>query len=423
MFETEEVKERVILIAVDTGRGEDVEASLEELSLLAETAGAETVGKLVQNREKVHPGTYIGKGKMAELKELILLTEADTVISDDELSPAQLSNLEEELMTKVIDRTVLILDIFAAHANTKEGKIQVELAQLKYRASRLIGLGRSLSRMGGKSTGLGIGNKGPGEKKLELDRRSIKDRMTFLYKEIKDIARAREVIRKQRQRNAAPVIAIVGYTNAGKSTLLNALTDAKVLSEDKLFATLDPTTRNYELENGQTILFTDTVGFINKLPHHLIEAFRSTLEEARYADLILHVVDCSDTEYMKHMDVVYETLHKLGAEDKPVITAFNKIDLLPQAEENVLKDEKSKRLVRISAKKGIGLEELIDVIEEVLNAGFVSFEKTFPYEDAGLIQMIRKHGQLFTEEYREGGIFVSASVPHELVGSLLKEKE
>ena len=291
MIETRERKERVILIAVDLGDGTEVEASLAELAELADTAGAETVGTLIQNREAVHAGTYIGKGKIEELRELIHLYEADTVISDDELSPAQIGNLQEELGCKVIDRTVLILDIFAAHASTSEGKLQVELAQLRYRASRLTGLGKSLSRIGGGAAGSsgGIGTRGPGEKKLELDRRLIRERISMLNRQLKSVVATRETMRKQRLNNGSKVVAIVGYTNAGKSTLLNALTHSDVLEEDMLFATLDPTTRSYELENGQKILFTDTVGFINKLPHHLIQAFRSTLEEARYADMILHV--------------------------------------------------------------------------------------------------------------------------------------
>ena len=288
MIETRERKERVILIAVDLGDGTEVEASLAELAELADTAGAETVGTLIQNREAVHAGTYIGKGKIEELRELIHLYEADTVISDDELSPAQIGNLQEELGCKVIDRTVLILDIFAAHASTSEGKLQVELAQLRYRASRLTGLGKSLSRIGGGAAGSsgGIGTRGPGEKKLELDRRLIRERISMLNRQLKSVVATRETMRKQRLNNGSKVVAIVGYTNAGKSTLLNALTHSDVLEEDMLFATLDPTTRSYELENGQKILFTDTVGFINKLPHHLIQAFRSTLEEARYADMI-----------------------------------------------------------------------------------------------------------------------------------------
>ena len=406
MIETRERKERVILIAVDLGDGTEVEASLAELAELADTAGAETVGTLIQNREAVHAGTYIGKGKIEELRELLHLYEADTVISDDELSPAQIGNLQEELGCKVIDRTVLILDIFAAHASTSEGKLQVELAQLRYRASRLTGLGKSLSRIGGGAAGSsgGIGTRGPGEKKLELDRRLIRERISMLNRQLKSVVATRD-------------------TNAGKSTLLNALTHSDVLEEDMLFATLDPTTRSYELENGQKILFTDTVGFINKLPHHLIQAFRSTLEEARYADMILHVVDCSDEHYETHMNVVYETLKNLEVQDKPVLTVFNKIDRLQAEGKSVdpllFKDAKSKDVQLLSAKKKQGFDELLEKIEKILNEDFVRIEKTFSYQEAGKIQIIREYGRLDTEEYRDDGIYVEAAVPAAYVGKVM----
>lgn len=364
MYDTLEQKERIILLAVEFDNRYDINTSLDELEELVTAAGADTVGRLIQKREKIHSATYIGKGKIEELSELILSTEADTVLCDDELSPAQLGNLEKILQVKVIDRTVLILDIFASRAQTREGKIQVELAQLHYRSSHLVGLRNSLSRLGGTSAGIGIGNKGPGEKKLELDRRLIQDRMTRLRKEIKDIARAREVARKQRERNAIPIIAIVGYTNSGKSTLLNNLTKADVYAEDQLFATLDTTTRGYQLDNGQKVLLTDTVGFINKLPHHLIDAFRSTLEEAKYADIILHVVDISNANYETRMSIVYDTLKRLGVSGKPIITAFNKIDkILSGVEETIYKDEKSDAAVRISAKNRIGFDELWKIIK------------------------------------------------------------
>ncbi|MEG1993062.1 MAG: GTPase HflX, partial [Acetivibrio sp.] len=289
LHEIEQEPEKIILVGVSLHEKDDTEESLNELEELAKTAGAVTVAKIIQKRESIHPGSYIGKGKMIEVKALLDELGATTVVCDDELSPAQIKNLEIELEAKVIDRTVMILDIFAGRACTREGKIQVELAQLKYRSSRLIGLGKSLSRLGG-----GIGTKGPGEKKLEMDRRLIRDRISQLNRELDEVKQARETTRKQRSKNPVPVAAIVGYTNAGKSTLLNTLTNAGVLEEDKLFATLDPTTRNLVLESGQQLLITDTVGFIRKLPHHLIDAFRSTLEEAKYADIILHVVDSAN---------------------------------------------------------------------------------------------------------------------------------
>lgn len=403
----EEMEEKLILVSVEEDSRDDTEECLKELEELAKTAGASVVGVLIQKREKVHPGTYIGKGKIEELSVLVREKGATGVVCDDELSPAQLKNLEEALEIKVIDRTVMILDIFAKHATTREGNIQVELAQLRYRSSRLTGLGSSLSRLGG-----GIGTRGPGEKKLEMDRRLIRERISILKKELEGIKKARETARKQRSNNPVPLVAIVGYTNAGKSTLLNTLTDAGVLEEDKLFATLDPTTRNLELESGQQVLFTDTVGFIRKLPHHLIEAFRSTLEEAKYADVILHVVDSSNPSAYTHMHTVYETLEMLGAGDKPVITAFNKVDKL---EENpVVKDCKADVTVKISAKKKMGLEVLLEEIEKILRGQKIYIEKIYPYQDAGKIQLIRKYGQLLEEEYREDGIFVKGYVPKDI---------
>ena len=289
LIEIKEVEERVILTAVSVADGDDTESSLDELEELVKTAGGVVAGRLIQNREKIHPGTYLGKGKIDELRELIWETDATGIVCDDELSPAQLKNLEDALETKVMDRTMVILDIFARHATTREGKLQVELAQLKYRAVRLVGLRNSLSRLGG-----GIGTRGPGETKLEIDRRRIHDRISQLKSELEQVQRHREISRQQRERSHTLRAAIVGYTNAGKSTLLNRLTNAGILAEDKLFATLDPTTRNFRLPDGQEILLTDTVGFIRKLPHHLVEAFKSTLEEAKYCDLILHVVDSSN---------------------------------------------------------------------------------------------------------------------------------
>jgi GTP-binding protein HflX len=353
-FENEEVIEKVILVGVSEQDGDDTEDSISELYELVKTAGAEVVGTLIQKRERVHPGTYIGTGKVEELHELVNETGATGIVCDDELSPAQMKNLELNITAKVMDRTLVILDIFAAHATTSEGKIQVELAQLRYRLSRLSGLGKSMSRLGG-----GIGTRGPGEKKLEIDRRLINDRIAQLRRELKDVVRHREINRAQRQKNSVPVIAIVGYTNAGKSTLLNHLTDAAVLEEDKLFATLDPTTRLLELDGDSQVLLTDTVGFIRKLPHHLIDAFRSTLEEAKYADYIFHVVDASNPQRDKQMHIVYETLDRLGVKDKKIITLFNKMDCCDSNEP--LSDFRADQVLRIAAAKDEGLESTSSV--------------------------------------------------------------
>ena len=406
LYEVEQETERVILVGVSQQDGDDAEDSVAELAELVETAGAVVVGTLIQKRENIHPGTYVGTGKVFELEELIEETGATGIVCDDELSPAQLKNLEEALKTKVMDRTLIILDIFAARASTSEGKIQVELAQLKYRLSRLSGLGRSLSRLGG-----GIGTRGPGEKKLEMDRRLINSRVAQLNRELKEVQRHREVNRQQRKRSGIPVVAVVGYTNAGKSTLLNHLTNAEVLEEDKLFATLDPTTRILELTNNQKVLMTDTVGFIRKLPHHLIDAFRSTLEEAKYADIILHVVDASNPQMDKQMYIVYDTLRNLEVEGKKIITAFNKTDRIGQPER--LHDFCAERTVHISAKYGDGLEDLKNILEEILREEKDFLECTIPYRDAGVIQKIREKGELLSEEYREDGIFVRAWVPKE----------
>mgnify|MGYP002512709722 FL=1 len=407
MIDLKQDIERVILVGVSTSDHDDTEKSLDELEELAQTAGAVTVGRVIQNLDQIHPGTYVGKGKLDEIKELIWETEATGIICDDELSPIQLGNMEDVLDTKVMDRTLIILDIFAGRASTNEGKIQVELAQLKYRQSRLTGLGKSLSRLGG-----GIGTRGPGEKKLEMDRRLIRDRIAQLNRELKDVKRHREVTREQRSRNKVPVVAIVGYTNAGKSTLLNKLTGAGVLEEDKLFATLDPTTRNLKLPSKQEVLLTDTVGFIRKLPHHLIEAFRSTLEEAKYADIILHVVDASNPQVDEQMYIVYETLTNLEVKNKPIITAFNKQDKVEG--ESILRDFRADHIVRISAKHGDGLDKLQETIEEVLRGQKVYIEKIYSYAEAGKIQMIRKYGELLEEEYRGEGIFAKGYVPVEI---------
>ena len=398
MIDLNKLEERVILTAVCSGSEEETAASLRELADLVSTAGARTVGALVQNRESVHPGTYLGKGKIEELRELLLQQAATGIVCDDELSPAQLNNLEEALETKVMDRTMVILDIFAARAATREGKIQVELAQLRYRAARLTGMGRSMSRLGG-----GIGTRGPGEKKLETDRRMIHRRIAQLKEDLAEVKRHREVTRQQRERDFALRAAIVGYTNAGKSTLLNRLTGAGILAEDKLFATLDPTTRCYVMEDGQRILLTDTVGFIRKLPHHLIEAFRSTLEEARYSDIILHVVDCASPQMDMQMHVVRETLRDLEIVDKTMVTVFNKIDLWEQTGQEKLPRDFSSDF------------------QAIIRSRRVYLEKKYPYSQAGRIQEIRKYGQLLSEEYGADGISVTAYVPAELFGRLYGE--
>ncbi|MBR6697554.1 MAG: GTPase HflX [Lachnospiraceae bacterium] len=411
LYDIKDVEEKVILVAVATSDNDDTEESLEELKELAKTAGATVVVKVIQNREAVHPGTYVGKGKIEEIKELAIELEATGVISDDELSPAQLKNLEDALDIKVMDRTLVILDIFAARALTSEGKIQVELAQLKYRSSRLVGLRSSLSRLGG-----GIGTRGPGEKKIEIDRRLIKDRIAQLNRELSEVKRHRELARAQRSKNPNAIVAIVGYTNAGKSTLLNTLTDANILAEDKLFATLDPTTRNLALPSGENVLLTDTVGFIRKLPHHLIDAFRSTLEEAKYADIIVHVVDASNEQMDTQMHIVYQTLEELGVEDKPIITLFNKMDKLEFVP--VLRDFKADKTLFVSAKNGKGMEELLSEIESILRSRKIYVEKCYPYSEASKIQVIRKYGQLLSEEYTENGIEVKAYVPCEIYGNV-----
>ena len=411
MVETEVQKERVILVGVSEQDGDDTKDSLEELKELVATAGAVTEGMVIQNRERIHPGTYVGAGKVSEIKEMLATTGATGIVCDDELSPAQMKNLEDLLDTKVMDRTLVILDIFAAHASTSEGKIQVELAQLRYSMTRLAGFGRSMSRLGG-----GIGTRGPGEKKLEMDKRIIRTRISQLKRELAEVKKHREVARGQRMRNHVPVAAIVGYTNAGKSTLLNHLTHAGVLEEDKLFATLDPTTRQLELPGKQQILLTDTVGFIRKLPHHLIEAFKSTLEEAKYADFIIHVVDASNPQADKQMYIVYNTLRELDIRDKKIVTLFNKMDR-PEADRE-LRDFRADHTARISARNDRDLETVKELLAQVLRENKTYMEHVFSYEDAGKIQVIRRKGELLSEEYTPEGIFVKAYIPAEVYDRL-----
>ena len=410
LFESKSVEERVILVGIQDSREDEVK-SLRELEELVDTAGAVTVGKVIQKRESIHPASYVGPGKLEELRELLYTLDATGIVCDDELSPAQYAVLEEELECKVMDRTLVILDIFAGRAATKEGKLQVELAQLKYRAARLVGLRRSLSRLGG-----GIGTRGPGEKKLEVDRRVIHGRISQLKRELEEVHRHQELLRGRRIKGNQKVAAIVGYTNAGKSTLLNALTGSQVMEEDKLFATLDPTTRMLELPGGQQMLLTDTVGFIRKLPHHLVEAFKSTLEEARYADVIIHVVDGSDPQMDEQMDVVYETLRQLGVEGKKMITLFNKQDQVDCPE--VLRDERADVIIRTSAKTGLGLDKLKEELAHILQEEQIYIERTYGYDRAGAISLIRTRGQILEEEYLPEGIAVKAYVPVEIFGKV-----
>ncbi len=412
LYDMKEEPEKLILVGVCTGDEEETYESLDELEELVETAGGITLAKIVQNREKIHNVTYVGKGKMDEIREACINMEATGIVCDDELSPVQIKNLEDALDVKIMDRTLVILDIFAKRAKTSEGKIQVELAQLKYRSSRLVGLRSSLSRLGG-----GIGTRGPGEKKLEIDRRLINDRIAALRREVNEMESQRDFARNQRSKNPVFTVAIVGYTNAGKSTLLNTLTDANVLSEDKLFATLDPVTRSYKLKSGQEVLFTDTVGFIRKLPHNLIDAFRSTLEEAKYADVILHVADSSNPHLESHIDIVYKTLKDLGAVDKPIITLFNKMDKF-EGDKSFLKDEKADYVIYGSVRNEEGLDELENAIEDVINKQNIYVEKIIGYNDAGKIQLVRKYGQLLSEEYVAEGIAIKAYVPQEIFGKI-----
>lgn len=407
MHENKQIEERVILVGVQEQDGDDTEDSLAELAELVHTAGAIVCDTVIQKVDRRHPGTYVGTGKVQEIKELVMMHDATGIVCDDELTPAQMRNLADLLDTKVMDRTLIILDIFAARASTSEGKIQVELAQLRYEMTRLTGYGRSMSRLGG-----GIGTRGPGEKKLEMDRRLITNRISQLKKELKEVRQHREVTRSRRTRQNQPVAAIVGYTNAGKSTLLNTLTNAQVLEMDALFATLDPTTRLLTLSGKQEILLTDTVGFIRKLPHHLIDAFRSTLEEAKYADYIIHVVDASNPQMEKQMYIVYETLRQLGVEGKPVLTLFNKQDLRTDTE--ALHDARADMTLHISARTGEGMEQVKEALEQMLRGNKIYMERLIPYTETAILAKIRSAGELVSEDYRADGIYIQAYVPRKL---------
>ncbi|MCR5419773.1 MAG: GTPase HflX [Lachnospiraceae bacterium] len=403
------MEEKYILVGVSVSDEEETENSLAELSALLDTAGGISVLKVIQRLDHPDPATYIGKGKAYEIRDMLEKYEADGIVCDDELTPAQMRNLTDILSAKVIDRTILILDIFASHAVTNEGKIQVEMAQLKYRLSHLTGLGKSLSRLGG-----GIGTRGPGETKLEIDRRRLNSRIASLSREIKELKQTRETTRKRRLNSNIPILAIVGYTNAGKSSLLNRLTGANVLAEDKLFATLDPVTRNYETVKGRRLLFIDTVGFINKLPHNLIDAFKSTLEEAKYADILVHVIDSSDPELDLHAQVVYKTLKELAISDKPVITVYNKKDLIDtdRAELISLPRDSGRGLsVSVSVKTGEGMENFQAAIEKVLNENMQPVKLLIPYNEGGAVSEIKRNGQVISEEYDEKGIILRVYLP------------
>ena len=422
MIETAEKKERFILAAASDEDREDVERSLDELSDLLDTDGGEEAGRILQLRERWDKRTYLGKGKIEELAELVKETKADGVICDDEISPSQMRNISNALSAvnpniKVLDRTLLILDIFALHATSREGKLQVLMAQLRDRKTRLSGEGVNLSRLGG-----GIGTRGPGESKLESDRRVLTDRIAAIRRELDEVTKSRGIQREKRQESPVPVAAIVGYTNAGKSTLLNALTGADVLAQNKLFATLDATTRSCELEDGTSVLLTDTVGFISKLPHQLVESFKSTLEEAKYADFLIHVVDASSETAEQQMDIVYKTLDELGAGDKPVITVLNKQDAIPEeeVEARIIKDLKADKTVKVSMKTGYGKEALLAAISEVVKNLRKTVELVISYADAGKLNLVHKYGTVLKEEYAEDGIHVEAVLSNDIAGKLMK---
>lgn len=413
LYSTEKNTERVILAAVDDGHSEfDVESCLDELEELAKTAGAEVVGRMIQNREAVHRGHYFGKGKMEELKNYIAMTEATGVICDDDLSPNQMRNMAEMLDTKIMNRTLLILDIFAQRAQSAEGKLQVELAQLKYNSSHLVGQYKYLSRQGG-----GIGTRGPGETKLETDRRNIGNRIAELSRELKEIQRHRDVIREKRSTSGMPIVALVGYTNAGKSTLLNTLTGADILAEDKLFATLDTTTRRKTLDSGMEYLFTDTVGFIQKLPHGLINAFKATLEEAAFAHILIHVLDVSNPRREEQMKVVYKTLDQLKCGDKPVITVYNKIDK-DNVEKPLPADPRAIATVQISAKHGTGIDKLTEVLEEWLKSQKKCIETVIPYDKGSIVNLIHGNCEIIDSGHREDGYYFKLFVNDEMENRL-----
>ena len=407
MIEHKEIIERFILVAAQKKQLDEKDAweSLDELKDLVKTAGGEVIMQMLQRVDRINPGFYIGTGKVEELQGLIAMHQATGVVFDDELSPIQMRNLSDLLQVKVMDRTMIILDIFASRARSKEGKLQVEMAQLKYQSSRLIGFGTMLSRQAG-----GIGSRGPGEKKLELDKRHIRTRMEILDKELSEVEKHRQLIRERRQKNTAPVVAIVGYTNAGKSTLLNQLSGSDVYVQNQLFATLDPTTRSTTLPSGSEILLTDTVGFIRKLPHHLIKAFYSTLEEAKYADIILHVMDISSPYVLTHQQIVYETLERLKVSGIPIIAVYNKTD---QFDGIYPKDEKADYEVSISARTGENCDALLQIIEQILYASMKAFDIEVPYSEGHIVRFCHEYGERLEEEYTNTGTHIKGFLPND----------
>ena len=400
MFDNIENIPKVILICVDTGEF-DAEKSLDELEELTKTAGAEVVARVIQRKPTRDVATCVGPGKLQEIATLCLQLEPDQIIFDHELTATQIRNIEDVLHIHTIDRTMLILDIFAQRATTKEGRLQVELAQQKYRLPRLAGMGISLSRLGG-----GIGTRGPGETKLETDKRHIRTRIENLSAELKEIEKRRELSRRRRKKDNVLVAAIVGYTNVGKSTLLNTLTQAGVLAENKLFATLETTSRSLELPDGRSVMLVDTVGLIRRLPHHLVEAFKSTLEEAANADVILHICDASAEDVEEQAKVTLELLAELGCKDIPTITVFNKCDIAPCVNEL----EESDNVVKISAKNSTGIEGLLNAVVKALPQSSYRMKLLFPFDKAGLLNLIRADGKIFSEEYTSDGIEVDALV-------------
>lgn len=402
------VRERAILVGLELpGRyiNWSIEESLVELQELASTAGAEVITKLVQRRDRPDTALYIGYGKLEELRLLTQVYHIDMIVFDNELSPAQQRNLENELGKKVIDRTGLILDIFAQRARTKEGKLQVELAQLHYLLPRLVGTGVALSRLGG-----GIGTRGPGETKLEVDRRRIRERIKDLERELQQVRQHRERLRRKRERIPLPVVALVGYTNAGKSTLLNTLTKSDVLAEDKLFATLDPVTRQVEIPGGKSFLLTDTVGFIRKLPHHLVAAFRATLEETVNADMLIHVVDASNTAFIEHIKTVESVLSDLGAGSIPTVTVFNKTDLVVDKSLVHRVSSDYPHSVEISASSGYGIQEMLDLIVQQLPRDITRWQLLFPYDAGSLLAIVHNKGKVLSEEFLPEGVKICAEL-------------